>query len=927
MQDKSKFASEEHQIENIRSQLETVLSSEVISPESKRAVFDRLDDFWDICRKIAHAKVELTSAMDAVQDPLFIHDREYRVVRANKAYAKRAGVSVDHVVGTPYWKLFPPIDGPFQGNDLNGDRSEIGEEELTLESGEIFHVRHFPILDGEESLGYVLHLMRDVTEKRRAEAEQRTLSEVIRQATEAVLVLSQKGEVRYFNPAFQHLFGYTKAETIGKSITAIFSTSGTDTTQPSQVLEALFSHGKWKGELLRQAKDGTAIPVLLSASVLKDSQGNVTGFVGNYLDLREIKSTERKLRESEEQFRAMTTAAQDAMLVLDDDGNIVFWNDAAERILGYSTAEAVGKNAHNLLAPKHYLDAYKQAWPVFAKSGKGSAIGKVLELEALRKNGEVFPIELSVSAFSLRGRWHAVGIMRDITQRKEAEERLSLFRNLLDQSTDGVYIVEPTTSRFIDVNDAACKDLGYMKDELLQLGVLDIQNDIPNVNAWQAHLKELQKHNVRLLNFYAVRKDRSTFPVEVSTRNVLIEDKAYIIAIVRDVSERRTTEIALRNSLRAQRTLAVCNKILIHVSDERQLITDMCHTLVEEGGYDLAWIGFLEQDENSSIRPVAYAGNGESHIDALNNSWGDNEHGKGPTGRAARLGTLQVEQSTTPVKVRDSKKHAKPEQRFASSIVLPLKEVDGKTYGVLNIYSSETQAFDDDEINLLQQLADDLSFGLLTLRTRQERDHFQKQHIQSAYRLKESLVDTIRAVAMTVEKRDPYTAGHQSRVADLSVAIGKELGLDNERIEGLHLGAMIHDIGKIYIPAEILNRPGHLSVHEFGMIKTHSDVGYDIIKNVKFPWPVAEMVLQHHERMDGSGYPNGLKGEDIILEARIIAVADVVEAITAHRPYRPALGIDKALDEIESKKGLIYDREVANSCIRLFREKGYYFTD
>ena len=137
---------------------------------------------------------------------------------------------------------------------------------------------------------------------------------------------------------------------------------------------------------------------------------------------------------------------------------------------------------------------------------------------------------------------------------------------------------------------------------------------------------------------------------------------------------------------------------------------------------------------------------------------------------------------------------------------------------------------------------------------------------------------------------------------------------------------MIHDIGKIYVPAEILNRPGRLTKAEFEIIKSHAEVGYDIIKDVKFPWPVAQMVLQHHERMDGSGYPNGLHGEDIILEARILAVADVVEAITAHRPYRPAVGLEKALLEIEAHRGPLYDPEVADACLHLMRDKGFTFS-
>jgi putative nucleotidyltransferase with HDIG domain len=178
-------------------------------------------------------------------------------------------------------------------------------------------------------------------------------------------------------------------------------------------------------------------------------------------------------------------------------------------------------------------------------------------------------------------------------------------------------------------------------------------------------------------------------------------------------------------------------------------------------------------------------------------------------------------------------------------------------------------------------------------------------------------------MAVTVETRDPYTAGHQRRVADLARAIAAEMNLKSEQLDSVRMASMIHDIGKISIPSEILTKPTHLTDLEFNLIKTHSDSGYNILKDIEFPWPVANIVLQHHERMDGSGYPQGLKGSDILLEARIIAVADVVEAISSHRPYRPALGIEAALEEIEKNKGILYDNTVTDACLRLFREKSY----
>ena len=189
--------------------------------------------------------------------------------------------------------------------------------------------------------------------------------------------------------------------------------------------------------------------------------------------------------------------------------------------------------------------------------------------------------------------------------------------------------------------------------------------------------------------------------------------------------------------------------------------------------------------------------------------------------------------------------------------------------------------------------------------------------------LRASFMSTVEVATALSEMHDPYTAGHERRVALIAAAIGAKLGLDEERIEGLRVAGALHDAGKITIPAGILARPGKLSAIEFQMLQGHARAGFDVLKAVQFPWPVAEVALQHHERMDGSGYPQGLKGEAVVFEARVIAVADVVEAMASHRPYRPSLGIEAALAEIECGRGTVYDADVADACLRLFRESGY----
>jgi len=204
-----------------------------------------------------------------------------------------------------------------------------------------------------------------------------------------------------------------------------------------------------------------------------------------------------------------------------------------------------------------------------------------------------------------------------------------------------------------------------------------------------------------------------------------------------------------------------------------------------------------------------------------------------------------------------------------------------------------------------------------------ERKQAQTQVQQSLQRLQKTIKEIIEAMAYIGEVRDPYTAGHQRRVAQLSFDIARSMGLTGEQYEGLTMAAFVHDIGKILVPSDILSKPGKLTKPEFDMLKDHTRIGYEILKTIEFPWPIAKIVLQHHERMNGSGYPSGLNGNQIIIEARILAVADVVEAMSSHRPYRPALGIEKALEEINLNRGTLYDPIVVDACAKLFEDKAY----
>jgi PAS domain S-box-containing protein len=249
------------------------------------------------------------------------------------------------------------------------------------------------------------------------------------------------------------------------------------------------------------------------------------------------------------------------------------------------------------------------------------------------------------------------------------------------------------------------------------------------------------------------------------------------------------------------------------------------------------------------------------------------------------------------------------------SDTIPLKAVDGQSQGWLGVHAFPWLSKTTGEMKGVIKYIRDITYRVQAQKTIEE----------SLGNLQKALNGTVKALSNTLESKDPYTAGHQRRVVQLACALAQELGESAHCIEGMRVMGFLHDLGKIAIPGEILTKPSKLSEYEFALIRVHPQAGYDILKEINFPWPVALAVVQHHERLDGSGYPHGLSGDDIIMEARILAVADVVEAIASHRPYRPALGLDRALEEISRNQGVLYDTAVVQACLRLFSEKRFSF--
>jgi len=682
--------------------------------------------------KIEYAHQEWLYALDAVSSPIFLHDKEFRILRCNKAYSKYAGIPYSEIIGRLYYEVFPKNDGPLPHctEALEDPLSEGSEEDVKIDD-KLFHSKGFIIKDERDNYLYSLHILEDITERKQAETllkEERDFSErLVETAPIIILILNPRGQIVRFNHYMETLSSYTLSEVKGKDwFTTFLPEPDREVTKQLflKAIDDIQTHGNISIIL---TKNGEQRPIEWYDKTLKSPQGDTIGLLSIGLDVTERKKKQELLRQSEEKFRALVESTSDWIWEVDQNGNYTYVSPSVQTLLGYTPEEVLGKSPFDFMPPD------------------------------------------------------------------EAQRLSSGFKKLVADHT-ALTTLENTN---------VCKD---------------------------GSIKTLETSGLPFFN------EQGEF--------------AGYRGIDRDITERKLSEISLSRANRALKTLSSCNMALVRAKHEYELLQTVTNVIVEQAGYNLAAVVYAEENPQKSITLIAGAGlNVKNHEWANNITWDDTPDGQLPVSFAIRTGTTQVCHNIACAIGVKLWKEAALSEGYISNIALPLSNAD-KTFGALCIYSSEENTFDEEEIRLLEELANDLSYGILNLRTR-------ALHEQHTILLRQSLEQSIQTIAATVEARDPYTAGHQHRVSELATAIAREMQLGDEQVQGIHLAAIIHDLGKIHIPAEILSKPGKLNKIEFMLIQTHPEEGYNILKDVKFPWPIADIILQHHEKIDGTGYPQG----------------------------------------------------------------------
>ena len=610
-------------------------------------------------------------------------------------------------------------------------------------------------------------------------------------------------------------------------------------------------------------------------------------------DITERKKIEKDLRDSERGYRLLAENVSDVIWVTDMELRLTYISPSVTRLLGYTVEETMTLRFEDALAPTSAKVGRNALAVALASRREDLLIPQTLEVEMKQKDGSTVWAESTHRfVWNQNGQpFEILGVLRDITERQKAKETLRAseekYRSLTEKMNDIIWTLN-LSLRTTYVSQSIEKVLGFTPEERVRQdpqmqmtpeSFARVQALLLTELEWERGPQFNPERTVKVdVEYY--HKNGSTVWLENLVSGIRDANGTLVgmHGVSRDITERKMAERALSESERRYRLLAENVSDVIWVTDMNLRPTYVSPSVTRLLGYGVE---------------EAMAGTAETRL----------------TGASLEAAT------DTFARVLALEQKAPGTTAGEGTLELEFKRKDGST------------VWADTTVNFVRNSQGRSVEILGVLRDITERKKAEEQLRYSLRMLERTIEDTVQAMASTVETKDRYTAGHQRRVAQLACAVAREMGLSSDRVRTIRTAGLLHDLGKISLPTEILSRPGNLTQLEFAVIKTHCQGGYDILKNIESFGKIAEMVLQHHERLNGSGYPFGLRGEEILLEARVLAVSDVVEAMFSHRPYRPALGLGKALKEIMRNSGILYDPDVVRACSRVFSERGFEFDE
>lgn len=577
-----------------------------------------------------------------------------------------------------------------------------------------------PEVDERGGLLRVIVSFVDITEGRLLEQEKEQYLRFFTLATEVMCIADQKGYFKRVNPMFVRLMGYSESDLLGRPLLDFVHPE--DRQRTLKEIAEIPTRAALSFENRYICKDGSEL--LLSWNAFYDEADGVT--YASARDITEMRRAEIALLENEDMLRKMTEAARDAVLMLDNEGRISLWNHAAEQMFGFSSTEALGKDLHRLIAPARFHKEFTKAFQQFQSSGEGAVVGKTVELAALHKNGNEFPMELSLSAVKIKEQWHAIGIARDITERQHTQSELQRSESRLKEAQR----LSLLGNWELDLR----KDELVWSDEIYRIFEID---RLEFRASYEQFIQAIHPEDRDMVNKAYQESVNSKQPYQTVHRILLRDDRIkYVqergetfydesgkalrsIGTVQDITASKMSELALQRANRNLRLLSDCNMALVHADDEQKLLHEICRLCVESGGYMMAWVGFPLQDEGRTVTPVATSGREQGYLNDIRISWAENEFGKGPTGTAIRTGRPSINQNVQKDPRMKPWRAAALQRGYQSSVSLPLIG-DTRVLGALTLYAREADVFDAQEVKLLEELANDLAYGIVTLRSRVE---------------------------------------------------------------------------------------------------------------------------------------------------------------------------------------------------------------